>query len=100
MLELTDRSGVSYSYLTQVARGRRNMGIKAQASIESALGTRAKVAPAQLGNRQGDVVKGDKSSFIGERARTLGITMRELAERVGVSASYMRQVARGKKHMG
>ncbi len=38
MLELSDRSGVSYSYLTQVARGRRNMGPKVQASIESALG--------------------------------------------------------------
>ena len=39
MLELSDRSGVSYSYLTQVAKGRRTMGIKAQASIESVLGT-------------------------------------------------------------
>ena len=100
MQELSDRSGVSYSYLTQVARGRRNMGVKAQAGIESALGTRARVAPARLANRQGGVVDGDGSNFIRERARVLGMTLKELAERVGVSLSYMSQVARGHRHMG
>ena len=100
MQELSDRSGVSYSYLTQVARGRRSMGVKVQTSIESVLGAPAKVAPAKLANRQGKVLNGNGSSFIRERARALGITMRELAERVGVSASYMSMVARGKKSMG
>ena len=100
MQELSNRSGVSYSYLTQVARGRRDMGLKVQARIESALGTRAKVAPARLANRQGEVVDGESSSFIRERARALGITMRELAEKVGVSASYMSMVTRGKRSMG
>ena len=100
MLELSDRSGVSYGYLTQIARGRRQMGVKAQAQIESALGAPARVAPAKLANRQGKVVEGDASNFIREAARTLGITMRELAKRVGVSASYLSQVARGKRSMG
>ncbi len=100
MQELSDRSGVSYSYLTQVARGRRDMGLKVQSSIESVLGAPARVAPAKLGNRQGDVVEGDKSSFIRERARALGITMRELAVKVGVSASYMSMVSRGHRSMG
>ena len=100
MLELSDRSGVGYSYLTQVARGRRSMGVKAQASIESVLGTRARVAPAKLANRPGEVVTGDASNFIRETARTLGITMRELAEKVGVSAGYLSQVSRGHRNMG
>ncbi len=100
MLELSDRSGVSYGYLTQVAKGRRTMGIKAQAQIESVLGVAARVAPAKLANRQGEVVDGDASTFIREAARTLGLTMRELAKRVGVSASYLSQVARGKRSMG
>ena len=100
MLELSDRSGVSYGYLTQVARGRRQMGPKVQTRIESALGVAAKVAPAKLANRQGEVVSGDASSLIRETARALGITMKELAEKVGVSASYMSQVARGKRSMG
>ena len=100
MLELSDRSGVSYGYLTQVARGRRQMGVKAQAQIESVLGTRARVAPAKLANRQGDVIEGDASSFIREAARALGIPMKELAEKVGVSAGYLSQVARGHRNMG
>ncbi len=33
MQDLSDRSGVSYSYLTQVARGRSNMGVKVQTRI-------------------------------------------------------------------
>ncbi len=100
MLELSDRSGVSYGYLTQIARGRRAMGVKVQASIESVLGVAARVAPAKLANRQGEVVDETQSSFIRERARALGLTMRELAQKVGVSASYLSQVSRGKRHMG
>ena len=100
MQELSDRSGVSYSYLTQVARGRRNMGVKVQTLIESTLGTRARVAPAKLANRYGDVIDGDGSTYIRERARALGMTLKELADKVGVSLSYMSQVARGHRHMG
>ena len=100
MLELSDRSGVSYSYLTQVAKGRRTMGVKAQAQIESVLGAPAKVAPANLANRQGEVVDDDASNFIREAARSLGISMKELAKIVGVSAGYLSQVARGKRCMG
>ena len=100
MLELSDRSGVSYGYLTQVSRGRRQMGVKVQASIESVLGTRARVAPAQCANRQCDVVDANASSFIRETARALGITMKELAEKVGVSAGYLSQVSRGRRSMG
>ena len=100
MLELSDRSGVSYSYLTQVARGRRQMGVKAQAQIESVLGVAVRVAPAKLANRHGHVVEGDASSFIRETARALGIPMKELAEKVGVSAGYLSQVSRGHRNMG
>ena len=100
MQDLSDRSGVSYSYLTQVARGRRDMGVKAQAGIESVLGTAAKIAPARCANRQGEVIEGTESTFIRERARALGMTLRELADRVGVSASYMTQVSRGQRNMG
>ena len=99
MKDLADRVGVSYSYMTQVARGRQNMGVKVQTRVESALNAPAKIAPAQCANRQGDVVSGE-SSFIRERARELGMTMRELAERAGVSHGYLSQVARGHSNMG
>ena len=99
MHDLADRVGVSYGYMTQVARGRQNMGVKVQARVESALHAPAKIAPAQCANRQGDVVSSE-SSYIRERARELGMSMRELADRVGVSYSYMSMVARGHSNMG
>ncbi len=99
MKDLAGRVGVSYSYMTQVARGRQSMGVKAQARVESALQAPAKVAPAKCANRQGVVVAGE-SSYIRERARELGLSLRDLADRVGVSYSYMSMVARGHSNMG
>ena len=99
MHDLADRVGVSYSYMTQVARGRQSMGVKVQARVESALHGPAKVAPAKCANRQGVVVAGE-SSYIRERARELGMSLRDLADRVGVSYSYMSMVARGHSNMG
>ena len=99
MHDLADRVGVSYGYMTQVARGRQNMGVKVQARVESTLKAPAKIAPAQCANRPGRVVSGE-SSYIRERARELGMSMRELADRVGVSYGYMSMVARGHSNMG
>ena len=99
MRDLADRAGVSYGYMSEVARGRKHMGVKVQTRIESALKTPAKIAPAQCANRPASVVNG-QSSYVRERARALGMTMRELAERVGVSASYMSEVSRGRRSMG
>ena len=113
MQDLADRVGVSYGYMIQVSRGRRNMGVKVQARVESALEAPAKVAPAKragisvsgevlgqgIAYRQGGVVSGE-SSYIRERAREQGMSMRELAERAGVSYGYMTQVSRGHRNMG
>ena len=99
MQDLAGRVGVSYSYMTQVARGRQSMGVKVQARVESALQAPAKIAPAQCANRQGCVVNGE-SSYIRERARELGMSLRELADRAGVSYGYLSQVSRGRKSMG
>ena len=99
MQDLAERVGVSYGYMTQVSRGHRNMGVKVQARVESALEAPAKVAPAQCANRQGGVVNGE-SSYIRERARALGMSMQDLAERVGVSYGYMTQVSRGHRNRG
>ena len=111
MRDLADRVGVSYGYLTQVARGRGYMGVKVQARIESALGAPVKIAPAQRAGvsapgeasgqgivyRQGGL---GESSYIRERARERGMSMRELAECAGVSYGYMTQVSRGRRNMG
>ena len=99
MQDLAGRVGVSYSYMTEVARGRQSMGVKVQARVESTLQAPAKVAPAKCANRQGVVVAGE-SSYIRERARELGMSLRDLADHVGVSYSYMSMVARGHSNMG
>ena len=99
MKDLADEAGVSYSYMTQVARGRQSMGVKVQARVESALKAPAKVAPAQRAKGRETLASGG-SCYIRERARALGMTMRELAERVGVSYGYLVQVSRGHRNMG
>ena len=45
--------GMSYRYMTQAARGQRNMSPSMQARVESALGGPVEIAPALCANRQG-----------------------------------------------
>ena len=96
--ELAHRVGVSVGYMSEVARGRKNMGPEVQARVERALGGPVEIAPAQCANRHDGPVKGDSTS-IRERARELGFSLRGLAEHVGVSYGYMTQVSRGQRNM-
>ena len=90
--------GVSYGYMTQAARGHRNMSPSVQVRVEKALGAPARVESARCANRQGSIPNGG-SSYIRERARELGISMGELADLVGVSRGYMSDVARGRRNL-
>ena len=95
---LAQRVGVSVGYMSEVARGRKNMSPAVQARVEAVLGGPVKVGPARCANRQEGVVKGKgKSSYI--RARELGMSLKGLAEHVGVSRGYMTQVSRGERSM-
>ena len=96
MKELAARMGVSASYLSQIANGRRPWTPKMREKAAAVLGE----VPGQgIVYRQGGVVHGE-SSYIRERARELDLSLRDLADRVGVSYSYMSQVARGHSNMG
>ena len=96
MKELAALMGVSAGYLSQIANGGRPWTPKMREKVAAVLGE----IPGQgTVYRQGGVVTGE-SSFIRERARTLGMTMQDLADRVGVSYSYMSMVARGHSNMG
>ena len=87
MKELAALMGVSAGYLSQIANGKRQWTPKMREKVAAVLGE----VPGQGAvYRQGGVVTGE-SSFIRERARTLGMTMQDLADRVGVSYSYMTQ---------
>ena len=96
--ELAHRVGVSAGYMSEVARGRKNMGPEVQARVEKALGGPVEIAPASCANRHNGPIKGE-SSYIRERARELGFSLRGLAEHVGVSYGYMIQVSRGQRNM-
>ena len=84
--------------MSEVARGRKNMGPEVQARVEKALGGPVAIAPAECANRHDGPVKGE-SSYIRERARELGFSLKGLAEHVGVSYGYMVQVSRGQRNM-
>ena len=96
--DLAQRVGVSVGYMSEVARGRKNMSPAVQARVESALGGPVEIAPASCANRRDGVVSGG-STYIRERARELGMSVKGLAEHVGLSYGYMTQVSRGQRNM-
>ena len=85
--DLADRVGVSYSYMSQVARGHSNMGVKVQARVESALQAPAKVAPAQPACIDREAVW--------ERMDVHGISQNEAARRAGISSAHLSQIMNG-----
>ena len=96
MKELAVKMGVTTGYLSQIATGKRPWTAAMREKAEALLGE----VPGQgVVHRPGEIVNGG-SSYIRERARELGLNMRELAERAGVTYGYMTQVSRGRKNMG
>ncbi len=96
MQELAVKMGVTAGHLSAVATGRKPWTPKMREKAVAVLGE----APGQgVVYRQGGVVSGE-SSYIRERARAQGLSMRDLAERVGVTPRYMTRVSRGQRNMG
>ena len=93
--ELAARTGVSYGYLSSVSAGRRPWSPMLRERVAAALG---EVPGPGIVYRQGGPFKGE-SSFIRERARELGMSLKGLAEWAGVSYGYMTQVSRGQRNM-
>ena len=94
--ELAALMGVGPSHLSQVARGRKPLTSNMRARIQAVLGE----VPGQgVVYRQGGYVSGE-STCIRERAREMGMSMNQLAEKAGVSSSYLSDVSRGRRNMG
>ncbi len=89
MQELADRVGVSYGYMVRASRGRRNMSVKVQARVESALKAPAKVAPEQCAGIDREAVR--------ERMRDHGISQNEVARRAGISSGHLSQIMNGNR---
>ena len=86
--DLADRVGVSYGYMSMVARGHSNMGVKVQARVASALEAPAKVAPAQPACIDPQV--------LWDRMNAHGFSQNEAARRAGISSAHLSQIMNGK----
>ncbi len=96
MKELAALICVTPGHLSQIATGRKPWTARTRRKAAAVLGR----LPAQgyVGRTEALVV--GESSRIRERAREMGMSMRDLAERVGVSYGYMVQASRGHRTMG
>ena len=89
MKDLAERVGVSYGYMVQASRGRRTMGPKVRARVESAL-----QAPAEIGPAATPSV--DRHAVF-ERLNAHGISQNEAARRAGISSGHLSQIVNGQR---
>ncbi len=89
MKDLAERVGVSYGYMVQASRGRRTMGPKVRARVESALEGPAEIAPARTAAVDRDAVFA--------RLNAHGISQNEAARRAGISSGHLSQIVNGQR---
>ena len=94
--ELAALMGVGASHLSQVARGKKTLTPYMRGKIESVLGW---VPPQGVVHRRDGVVKGGESTYLRERAREQGMTLRQVADRTGLTYGYVVQVSRGQRNL-
>ena len=95
MGELAAKIGISDRYLSMISTGKRPWSPAMKEKVMAVLGE----VPGQgVVYRQGGHVSGE-STCIRERAREMGMSMGELAEKAGVSSSYISDVSRGRRNM-
>ncbi len=94
--QLADRMGVNYSHLCSVANGRRPWTPMLR---ERAMAVLGEVPGQGIVYRQGGVVQGGESTYIRELARERGMTLRQVADRTGLSYGYVVQVSRGQRNL-
>ena len=94
--ELAALMGVGASHLSQVARGMKTLTPYMRSRIEAVLG---EVPPQGVVHRKGGVVNGGKSTYLRERARERGMTLRQVADRTGLTYKYVVQVSRGQRNL-
>ena len=87
--QLAEKMGVDHGYLCSVANGRRPWTPMLR---ERAMAVLGEVPGQGVVYRQGGVVEGkNESTYIRERARERGLTLRQVADRTGLSYGYVVQ---------
>ncbi len=87
--ELADAVGVSYSYMSQVSRGQRNLSPGLQKQVEEALDAPVRVEPAERPTVD--------CSALWERMDAHGWSQNEVARRAGISTGYLSEIMNGKR---
>ena len=94
--QLADLMGVSYGYVSQVSSGSRPWSPMLR---ERAMAVLGEVPGQGVVYRQGGVIQGGESTYIRERAREQGMTLREVADQAGISYGYLVQASRGHRNL-
>lgn len=89
MNQLAETAGVSKGYLSDVSRGRRNMGVKAQQRVEALLQAPAQAAPARKPRVD--------CRALWDRMDAHGISQNEVARRAGISLGHLSLIMSGKR---
>ena len=85
--ELAQRVGLSLTYLSQVARGKRSMSPAVQARMEAVLG-----GPARIETAQRPVVD---PRALWDRMDAHGLSQNEVARRAGISGAHLSHIMNG-----
>ena len=93
--ELAGKMGVSPDYLSQIGNGHR---LWSPAMREKVIAVLGEVPGQGVVYRQDGVLEGGESTYFRERARAQGLTLRQVAERAGVSYRFMSDVSRGRRN--
>ncbi|MXZ89886.1 MAG: helix-turn-helix domain-containing protein [Chloroflexi bacterium] len=95
MKQLAQRMGISNRYLSEFSTGRRPWTPAMQEKVRAVLG----YVPGQgVVYRRIDVIRSE-STYVRERARELGLSINQLAQRVGISSRHLTDVSRGRNRM-
>ena len=94
--QLAELMGVSYGYVSQVSSGSRPWSPMLR---ERAMAVLGEVPGQGVVYRQGGAIQGGESTYIREQARERGMTLRQVADRTGLSYGYVVQVSRGQRHL-
>ena len=87
--QVADRTGLSYGYVVQAARGQRHLSPAAQARMEAVLEAPVKIEAAQPADINPQV--------LWERMDAHGYSQNETARRAGISTGHLSQIMNGQR---
>ncbi len=92
--DMAERAGLSISYLSEIERGAKRPSLKTLDKIATALNVSRNIL-VDIGGDRLKISMGDKIRMLREGA---GLTLGELAKKIGISPSYLSEIERESVH--